>query len=78
MMSSICREAEAAMFSSQFFYDIRKYGNVGLGALSRNASSERMTAETTCIAAVDASFAMKCSAIIVLSTTGKTAQYMSR
>jgi len=78
MMSAICREAEAAMFSTQFFYDIRKYGNTGLGALSRTTTSERMTAETTCIAAVDASFAMNCSAIIVLSTTGKTAQYMSR
>jgi len=78
IMSNICREAEAAWFSSQYFFDIRRFGNAGLGALSPSTSVNRIIAEGTCIAAVDASFAMNCSCIIVLTTTGTTAKVMSR
>lgn len=78
IMTNICREAEAAFFSSQYFFDIRRYGNTGLGALNPGTSANRIISESTCIAAVDASFAMQCSCIIVLTTTGTTAKIMSR
>ena len=39
MMSNICREAEAAWFSSQHFFDIRRYGSVGLGAVNSSTPS---------------------------------------
>ena len=70
MMNSICKESEAALYSDQYFFDIRRHGNIGLGSLDPNTSSARVIAESTCIAAVDASFAMKCACIIVLTTTG--------
>jgi len=78
IMSNICREAEAAWFSSQYFFDLRRFGNSGLGALDPSTTTNRIIAEGTCIAAVDASFAMNCSCIIVLTTTGTTAKVMSR
>ena len=40
--------------------------------------SFQIISEGTTIAAVDASFAMNCSCIIVLTTTGTTAKQMSR
>lgn len=78
MMSNICREAEIAWFASQYFFDIRRYGNTGLGALSHGTTENKIVAEATCIAAVDASFAMKCSCIVVLTTKGTSARMMSR
>ena len=41
-MSNICREAEAAWFSSQYFFDIRRFGNAGLGALDPSTSVNRV------------------------------------
>lgn len=78
IMSDICREAEAAWFSSQYFFDIRRYGNQGLGALKPDITPNQIIAESTCIAAVDASFAMQCTCIILLTTTGYSAKIMSR
>ena len=44
MMSNICREAEIAWFASQYFFDIRRYGNTGLGALSHGTTDNKVSA----------------------------------
>ena len=58
VMHKICCEAEAAIYHRQFFNDIRQ--------LIENPP----VGETIAMAAVDASFKQKCSAIICMSHTG--------
>ena len=67
IMSHICLEAEAAMFHSVVFGELR--------SLTRTPTS---TVQTIAIAAVDASFQQNASAIITLTTSGKTAFVISR
>ena len=67
IMSQICLEAEAAMFHSVVFGELR--------SLTRTPT---MTVQTIAIAAVDASFQQNAAAIITLTTSGKTAFVISR
>ncbi|XP_062848420.1 pyruvate kinase PKLR [Trichomycterus rosablanca] len=67
MMHSICREAEAALFHQQLFEDLRH-----LTPLSSDPT------EVTAIGAVESSFKCNAGAIIVLTTTGRSAHMLSR
>uniref|UniRef100_A0A8B9LF95 Pyruvate kinase n=1 Tax=Astyanax mexicanus TaxID=7994 RepID=A0A8B9LF95_ASTMX len=67
MMHSISREAEAAIFHQQLFEELRR-----LTPLSRDPT------EVTAIGAVESSFKCCAGAIIVLTTTGRSAQLLSR
>uniref|UniRef100_A0A8C5FG98 Pyruvate kinase n=2 Tax=Gadus morhua TaxID=8049 RepID=A0A8C5FG98_GADMO len=67
MMHSICREAEAAIFHQQLFEELRR-----LTPLSYDPT------EVTAIGAVESSFKCYAGAIIVLSTTGRSAHLLSR
>ncbi|XP_062394105.1 pyruvate kinase PKLR isoform X2 [Sardina pilchardus] len=67
MMHSICREAEAAIFHQQLFEELRR-----LTPLSSDPT------EVTAIGAVESSFKCCAGAIIVLTTTGRSAQLLSR
>jgi pyruvate kinase len=67
IMSQICLEAEAAMFHSVVFGELR--------SLTRTPT---VTVQTIAIASVDASFQQNASAIITLTTSGKTAFVISR
>lgn len=64
-MHKICREAEAAIFHRNLYDDLK------------NAKSLTDATETTCIAAVSASFKVNAAAIIAFSTSGRTAQVLS-
>lgn len=67
-MSKIAREAEAALWHKQHFIDLQAdYSNVATDAT-----------HTTAIASVDASFKCRASAIIVLTTTGRSAHLISK
>lgn len=65
-MSKICREAESAIYHRQLFEELRM--------LSHKPAD---TCKTTAIAAVEASIEMMAAAIIALTISGKTAQYLS-
>lgn len=65
MMHKICREAASAVYH-RILYDEFK-----------NTKSFTETAETTSIAAVSASFKVNAAAIIVLTTSGKTAAMLA-
>uniref|UniRef100_A0A8C6TIQ6 Pyruvate kinase n=1 Tax=Neogobius melanostomus TaxID=47308 RepID=A0A8C6TIQ6_9GOBI len=67
MMHSICREAEAAIFHQQLFEELRR-----LTPLSSDPT------EVTAIGAVESSFKCGAGAIIVLTTTGRSAHLLSR
>ncbi|OWF38672.1 pyruvate kinase PKM-like isoform X2 [Mizuhopecten yessoensis] len=67
MMHKICREAESAVYTSQYFEEIRK----------DNAQNFEVT-NTVAIAAVEASFHCNAAAIIVITTTGRSAQLISK
>ncbi|KAL6488943.1 hypothetical protein MHYP_G00026840 [Metynnis hypsauchen] len=67
MMHSISREAEAAIFHQQLFEELRR-----LTPLSLDPT------EVTAIGAVESSFKCCAGAIIVLTTTGRSAQLLSR
>ncbi|KAJ8392795.1 hypothetical protein AAFF_G00069990 [Aldrovandia affinis] len=67
MMHSICREAEAAIFHQQLFEELRR-----LTPLTSDPT------EVTAIGAVESSFKCCAGAIIVLTTTGRSAQLLSR
>ncbi|XP_060776873.1 pyruvate kinase PKLR isoform X1 [Neoarius graeffei] len=67
MMHSICREAEAALFHQRVFEDLRR-----LTALSSDPT------EVTAIGAVESSFKCSAGAIIVLTTSGRSAHLLSR
>nr|XP_020473321.1 pyruvate kinase PKM-like [Monopterus albus] len=67
MMHSICREAEAAIFHQQLFEELRR-----LTPLSSDPT------EVTAIGAVESSFKCCAGAIIVLTTSGKSAHLLSR
>uniref|UniRef100_A0A669DNE8 Pyruvate kinase n=1 Tax=Oreochromis niloticus TaxID=8128 RepID=A0A669DNE8_ORENI len=67
MMHSICREAEAAIFHQQLFEELRR-----LTPLSSDPT------EVTAIGAVESSFKCCAGAIIVLTTTGRSAHLLSR
>ncbi|KAM3872790.1 LOW QUALITY PROTEIN: pyruvate kinase PKLR [Diretmus argenteus] len=67
MMHSICREAEAAIFHQQLFEELRR-----LTPLSYDPT------EVTAIGAVESSFKCCAGAIIVLTTTGRSARLLSR
>uniref|UniRef100_A0A8C7LKI2 Pyruvate kinase n=1 Tax=Oncorhynchus mykiss TaxID=8022 RepID=A0A8C7LKI2_ONCMY len=67
MMHSICREAEAAIFQQQLFEELRR-----LTPLSNDPT------EVTAIGAVESSFKCCAGAVIVLTTTGRSAQLLSR
>uniref|UniRef100_A0A6Q2ZDH3 Pyruvate kinase n=1 Tax=Esox lucius TaxID=8010 RepID=A0A6Q2ZDH3_ESOLU len=67
MMHSICREAEGAIFHQQLFEELRR-----LTPLSNDPT------EVTAIGAVESSFKCCAGAIIVLTTTGRSAQLLSR
>ncbi|CAL8247278.1 unnamed protein product [Lota lota] len=67
MMHSICREAEAAIFHQQLFEELRR-----LTPLSYDPT------EVTAIGAVESSFKCCAGAIIVLTTTGRSAHLLSR
>ena len=59
IMSEICLEAEAAMFHSNCFNELRSL-----------ATKPTPTVQTIAIASVDASFQQNAAAIITLTTTG--------
>uniref|UniRef100_A0A7N6BTH2 Pyruvate kinase n=1 Tax=Anabas testudineus TaxID=64144 RepID=A0A7N6BTH2_ANATE len=67
MMHSICREAEAAIFHQQLFEELRR-----LTPLSSDPT------EVTAIGAVESSFKCCAGAIIVLTTSGRSAHLLSR
>ncbi|MBN3282045.1 KPYM kinase, partial [Polyodon spathula] len=67
MMHSIAREAEAAVFHKQQFEELRR-----LTPLTSDPT------EVTAIGAVEASFKSSAGAIIVLTTSGRSAQLLSR
>ncbi|XP_053539786.1 pyruvate kinase PKLR [Ictalurus punctatus] len=67
MMHSICREAEAALFHQRVFEDLRR-----LTPLSSDPT------EVTAIGAVESSFKCSAGAIIVLTTSGRSAHLLSR
>ncbi|XP_012697473.1 pyruvate kinase PKLR isoform X2 [Clupea harengus] len=67
MMHSICREAEAAIFHQQLFEELRR-----LTPLTSDPT------EVTAIGAVESSFKCCAGAIVVLTTTGRSAQLLSR
>ncbi|XP_001374169.2 pyruvate kinase PKLR isoform X2 [Monodelphis domestica] len=67
MQHAIAREAEAAIFHRQLFEELR-----------RAIPLSRDPAEVTAIGAVEASFKCCAAAIIVLTTTGRSAQLISR
>lgn len=67
MMHSIAREAEAAVFHKQQFEELRR-----LTPLTSDPT------EVTAIGAVEASFKSNAGAIIVLTTSGRSAQLLSR
>ncbi|XP_053349680.1 pyruvate kinase PKLR isoform X2 [Clarias gariepinus] len=65
--TQICREAEAALFHQRVFEDLRR-----LTALSSDPT------EVTAIGAVESSFKCSAGAIIVLTTSGRSAHLLSR
>jgi len=65
IMHKICREAAACVFNRKWYDEMK------------NSSKLEDTTEATAIAAVGASFKMNAAAIIVLSTTGRTAWLLS-
>ncbi|RWS23548.1 Pyruvate kinase muscle isozyme-like protein [Leptotrombidium deliense] len=67
VMHAICLEAEAAMFSKQLFVE-----------LNRLTPTPTDTTTTIAIAAVNASLKSMAAAIIVVTTTGKTAHVISK
>ncbi|XP_063172766.1 pyruvate kinase PKLR isoform X2 [Candoia aspera] len=67
MQHAIAREAEAAMYHQQLFQELRR-----LTPLSQDPT------EVTAIGAVEASFKCCAAAIIVLTTSGRSAQILSR
>ncbi|XP_060258547.1 pyruvate kinase PKLR isoform X3 [Ovis aries] len=67
MQHAIAREAEAAMYHRQLFEELR-----------RAAPLSRDPTEVTAIGAVEAAFKCGAGAIIVLTTTGRSAQLLSR
>ncbi|KAJ8354865.1 hypothetical protein SKAU_G00224320 [Synaphobranchus kaupii] len=67
MMHSICREAEAAIFHQQLFEELRR-----LTPLSSDPT------EVTAIGAVESSFKCCAGAIVVLTTSGRSAHLLSR
>ncbi|KAI5106062.1 pyruvate kinase PKLR isoform X1, partial [Silurus meridionalis] len=67
MMHSICREAEAALFHQRVFEDLRR--------LTPPSSDPT---EVTAIGAVESSFKCSAGAIIVLTTSGRSAHLLSR
>uniref|UniRef100_A0A8C9TJW3 Pyruvate kinase n=1 Tax=Scleropages formosus TaxID=113540 RepID=A0A8C9TJW3_SCLFO len=67
LMHSICREAEAAIFHQQLFEELRR-----LTPLSSDPT------EVTAIGAVESSFKCCAGAIIVLTTSGRSAHLLSR
>ncbi|XP_027776720.2 pyruvate kinase PKLR isoform X3 [Marmota flaviventris] len=67
MQHAIAREAEAAVYHRQLFEELR-----------RAAPLSRDPTEVTAIGAVEAAFKCCAAAIIVLTTTGRSAQLLSR
>ncbi|CAO2598804.1 Pyruvate kinase PKLR [Lemmus lemmus] len=67
MQHAIAREAEAAVYHRQLFEELR-----------RAAPLSRDPTEITAIGAVEAAFKCCAAAIIVLTTTGRSAQLLSR
>ncbi|KAL4616666.1 pyruvate kinase PKM-like [Arapaima gigas] len=67
MMHSICREAEGAIFHQQLFEELRR-----LTPLSSDPT------EVTAIGAVESSFKCCAGAIVVLTTSGRSAHLLSR
>ncbi|XP_069432401.1 pyruvate kinase PKLR isoform X1 [Ovis canadensis] len=67
MQHAIAREAEAAVYHRQLFEELR-----------RAAPLSRDPTEVTAIGAVEAAFKCGAGAIIVLTTTGRSAQLLSR
>merc|ERR1719414_1224951 len=67
-MASLAREAEAALWNQRFFEDLMR--------AETNVTRDATTA--TAIAAVQASYLTKASAIIGLTTTGRTAHIASK
>ncbi|XP_006734888.1 pyruvate kinase PKLR [Leptonychotes weddellii] len=67
MQHAIAREAEAAVYHRQLFEELR-----------RAASLSRDPTEVTAVGAVEAAFKCCAAAIIVLTTTGRSAQLLSR
>jgi len=66
-MANICKEAEAAVWNRQLFVDLASKDDEPLD-----------TAHTIAIAAVEASLKSRAAAIIVITTTGKSAHLISK
>lgn len=69
-MASLAREAEACLWNERFFEDIQKAQLLSGTQLDSTA--------TTSVAAVQAAYNIRASAIIAITTTGRTAKEASR
>ncbi len=66
VMASLAREAEGCMWNERFFEDILKTQNM--------AGSKLDSTATTSVAAVQAAYDAQASAILTITTTGRTAK----
>eukprot|EP00124_Ichthyophonus_hoferi_P000166 Ihof_evm3s6 gene=Ihof_evmTU3s6 len=73
MMHRVCTEAESAMFYRPLFNEL-----INFSRRSRRHAGIRDTEETVAIAAVNAAYAQNAAAIICLTTSGRTAAYVSK
>eukprot|EP00095_Tigriopus_kingsejongensis_P003943 snap_masked-scaffold473_size162088-processed-gene-0.20 protein:Tk03943 transcript:snap_masked-scaffold473_size162088-processed-gene-0.20-mRNA-1 annotation:"hypothetical protein DAPPUDRAFT_334106" len=71
-MGNLAREAEACLWNQRFFEDLSRAHTLSLGNKTDDATS------TTSMVAVQASYGIKASAIISITTTGRTSKAASQ